>query len=171
MKGSSDQATEQVPTERDKLMDSYQHDGALDHYRDAENIPAQQRHVTNLGANRAPGSMQMAPLPGQSNFAMVSRESKGANDVHRSVVHSRHYGKASKSVLYNNHPLDHTNFNEIFIPREDKKSTGCCFRIFCPCYYLFCCCCCCEQGFKVTRMRFVGRFQKWINVVSTTEVI
>lgn len=66
------------------------------------------------------------------------------------------------------HILDGTNFNEIFIPREDKKSTGCCFRIFCPCYYLFCCCCCCEQGFKVTRMRFVARFQKWINVVSPT---
>ena len=146
-----------MPSERDMLMESFQQDGALDHYRDAENLPAQQRHVTNVSANKA-GSMQMAPLPGQSNFAMMSRESKGANDVHRSMVHSRHYGRASKRALQITNPLDHTNFNEIFIPREDKKSTGCCFRIFCPCYYLFCCCCCCEQGFKVTRMRFVARF-------------
>ena len=110
-------------------MDGYQYDGSLDHYRDADNLPPQQRHVTNLSANKV-GSMQMAPLPGQSNFAVMSRDSKGTNDFHKSVMVSRNYGKAAKISLNGNHPQDFTNFNEIFIPREDKKSTGCCF-LFC----------------------------------------
>ena len=36
------------------------------------------------------------------------------------------------------------NYNEIFIPIEDRKNVGCCWRCLCPCYYIFCCCCCCE---------------------------
>ena len=57
------------------------------------------------------------------------------------------------------------------MPGEDKRSPHCCWRVFCPCYYLFCCCCCCEQGMKITKMRFVGRFQKWIHVVSSTYLL
>lgn len=67
--------------------------------------------------------------------------------------------------------MDNTNFNEIFIPVEDKKKTGCCWRLFCPCYYLFCCCLCCEQGIKVTKMRFVSRFQKWISIKNTHDML
>lgn len=78
------------------------------------------------------------------------------------------------------HPLVQANqdlhtskyFNDhggvIYVPGEDKRSPHCCWRIFCPCYYLFCCCCCCEQGMKITKMRFVSRFQKWIHVVSSS---
>ena len=147
-------------TEKEKLMQSFI--GADDQYDDPEGFGGQERIVKNKGGQL--GVMQMAPLPGQSNFAIVQRDSKSGQDFHRQLVNSKHYGKTA-SALVNNQP-DNVNINEILIPREDKKSTGCCFRIFCPCYYLFCCCCCCEQGFKVTRMRFVARFQKWINVVS-----
>lgn len=122
-----------------------------------------QKQIVVGSVGKAPAGMQMAPLPGQSNFAMMRQPkgSRGSNEFHRVVVNTKYFGGSTKAS-----PLDNTNFNEIFIPREDKKSTGCCFRIFCPCYYLFCCCCCCEQGFKITRMRFVQRFQKWVNVVS-----
>lgn len=59
-----------------------------------------------------------------------------------------------------------TNIDEIFIPKEERKKTNCCWRLLCPCYYLFCCCCCCETGMKITKLRFISRFQKWITIVS-----
>lgn len=105
----------------------------------------------------------MAPFPGQSNFAIVSKNTKSGQDFQRNMANSRNYGKVS-ILTQNNYPHEGMQVGEILIPREDKKSVGCCFRIFCPCYYLFCCCCCCETSFKVTRMRFQARFQKWINV-------
>ena len=50
----------------------------------------------------------------------------------------------------------------IDIPEEEKLPIRVCWRLCCPCYYLFCCCCCCESGMKVTKMRFIERFKKWI---------
>ena len=61
---------------------------------------------------------------------------------------------------------DATNFNEIYVPREEKKKSGVCWYCLCPIYYFCCCCLCCEQGFRVTKMRFIQRFQKWVNIVS-----
>jgi len=59
---------------------------------------------------------------------------------------------------------DRDSLNEIMVPFEEMKGTGCCWRLFCPCYYLFCCCWCCEQGLKINRMRFVQRFNKWVSI-------
>ena len=67
--------------------------------------------------------------------------------------------------------VENTNFNEILIPVEDKKKTGCCWRLFCPCYYLLCCCLCCESGMKITKIRFIHRFQKWITIVSSWNIL
>lgn len=106
-------------------------------------------------------NMQMAPLPGQSNFAIAKPNTA---DMHKSIANSRYYGKNASILLQNTG--DNMNRNDIFIPREDKKKTTCCFRLFCPCYYLFCCCLCCEVSFKVTKIRFEARFKKWVNAVS-----
>jgi len=65
-------------------------------------------------------------------------------------------------MTYENLP----NLHEINVPKEEIKKVGCCWRLFCPCYYLFCCCCCCEQGMKITKNRFTYRFNKWISLVS-----
>lgn len=54
------------------------------------------------------------------------------------------------------------NHTHIEIPEEEKRPIKVCWRLCCPCYYLFCCCCCCESGMKVTKMRFIQRFKKWI---------
>lgn len=107
----------------------------------------------------------MAPLPGRSNFALVPRDSQ---NFQRSIANSRHFGKNASVLLA---ATDTNAKNEVFIPREDKKKTNCCFYIFCPCYYLFCCCCCCENGFKVSRKRFEERFKKWVNAVSKDRIV
>jgi len=55
---------------------------------------------------------------------------------------------------------------DIQVPEEEQRKVGCLWRLCCPCYYLFCCCCCCEEGMKITKTRFVYRFNKWINLKS-----
>ena len=64
-------------------------------------------------------------------------------------------GRSSQYANGSNHVL-------IDIPEEEKLPIQVCWRLCCPCYYLFCCCCCCESGMKVTKMRFIQRFKKWI---------
>lgn len=87
---------------------------------------------------------QMAPMP-TTNIANQSQLSKMINP--------------SKE-------MEQSHFNEVLIPLEERKKAGCCWRLFCPCYYMFCCCLCCEKGMKITKSRFVYRFNKWVNLVS-----
>ena len=42
---------------------------------------------------------------------------------------------------------------------------ACSWRLCCCCYYLFCCCCCESGGIKITKNKFVSRFQKWLHLV------
>lgn len=42
---------------------------------------------------------------------------------------------------------------------------ACCWRLCCCCYYLFCCCCCESGGIKITKNKFISRFEKWLNLV------
>ena len=90
-------------------------------------------------------NQQLAPMPATYSSNSPGQESK-------------------PPINYSGH-IDHGGI-EISIPKEDKVKVSCCWRVMCPCYYLFCCCCCCETGMKVTKMRFVDRFNKWINIVS-----
>ena len=50
--------------------------------------------------------------------------------------------------------------------RIHNLNIACCWRLCCCCYYLFCCCCCESGGIKITRGKFISRFDKWRSLVS-----
>jgi len=67
---------------------------------------------------------------------------------------------------------------QLLVPAEEKPQTcnnnhnkcnqflECCWRLCCCCYYLCCCCCCCESGVRISKAKFVNRFQKWLKLVT-----